>query len=217
MESHRLISINYGKFSRNISVELGLPIKDRSFGGKELVKISRLDIDRLIEQSPAIPKHILLSYEDKFSKSGITPPEIITIKKVFIYDDREQKLLNEAVSKFKEPITDKNGNNRVGVYPLELKSSSPITKFKDTITTELKNLANSKIVSTLAKTLKVSSSSKQGIPVIIQANESSNNLSSLDQVIIINDSPENSEEFHESDTGDDVLLDSPNNENIKPE
>jgi hypothetical protein len=228
MESHRLISINYGKFSRNISVELGLPIKDRSFGGKELVKISRLDIDRLIEQSPAIPKHILLSYEDKFSKSGITPPEIITIKKVFIYDDREQKLLNEAISKFKEPISDKNGNNRVGVYPLEFKSSSPVTKFKDSITSELKNLANSKIVSTLAKTLKVSSGSKLKqpnvdgtiigsipstilgtIPSIIPGNESLNNLSSLEQVVIINDSSENSEEFHESETGDDGLLDSP--------
>ena len=59
MESHRISSINYGKLARTITVELNLPIKDRNSGGAECVKVSRTEIDRLIEQSPVIPKNIL--------------------------------------------------------------------------------------------------------------------------------------------------------------
>lgn len=32
MEAHRITSINFGKYSRNITVELSLPVKDRSIG-----------------------------------------------------------------------------------------------------------------------------------------------------------------------------------------
>jgi hypothetical protein len=46
MEAHRISSINYGKFCRNITVELNLPIKNRSIGGTDLVKLSRNEIDR---------------------------------------------------------------------------------------------------------------------------------------------------------------------------
>jgi hypothetical protein len=162
MESHRLTGVNYGKFSRNITVELSLPIKDRSIGGKELVKISRLDIDRLIEQSPSIPKHILIAYELKFADSGLAPPEIITIKRVNIYDDKEQKLMNKVVEKFKNVINGNTGNtginakttnNRTNVYPPRYKSSSPISKIKDNLTSELNNLKNSRIVSNFGSSI----------------------------------------------------------------
>ncbi len=92
MESHRISSINYGKLARSITVELNLPVKDRSSGGAECVKITRTEIDRLIEQSPCIPKQILINYENKFGNSGLAEPEIIVIKKVDIYTDRENKL-----------------------------------------------------------------------------------------------------------------------------
>lgn len=172
MEAHRLTGINYGKFNRNITVELALPIKDRSIGGRELVKISRLEIDRLIEQSPSIPKHIIVAYEEKFRDSGLAPPEIITIKKVMIYDDKEHKLTNTAVTKFKNVVNQtkpnifkadspgiqnytKNGDNRVGVFPKQFKSSSsPLKNFKDSISSELNNLKNSKLVSTFGESLK---------------------------------------------------------------
>ena len=88
MESHRISAINYGKVSRNITVELNLPIKDRSTGGAECVKVIRNEIDRLIEQSPSIPKSILYKYTNTFHDSEIAEPEIITIKRVDIYADQ---------------------------------------------------------------------------------------------------------------------------------
>lgn len=92
MESHRLTSINFGKFSRNLRVELTLPDKDRSSGGKDLIKLSRNEIDRLIEQSPTIPRHILASYEKRFEKLNLAKPEIVIINKVETYRNIQNRI-----------------------------------------------------------------------------------------------------------------------------
>ena len=107
MESHRISSINYGKLARTLTVELNLPIKDRNSGGAECVKNSRTEIDRLIEQSPAIPKHVLLQYERIFAGKGLSEPEIIVINNVDIYEDQENKVattVSEAGLKFKSVL-----------------------------------------------------------------------------------------------------------------
>jgi len=127
MESHRITSINYGKFCRNITVELNLPVKNRSIGGNDLVKISRNDIDRLIEQSPSIPNRILKLYQYKFSGKGLAEPEILNINKVDVYHDEENKVssaLAEAGLKFKKALFQKKQpNNTV--------SSSPMARVKE--------------------------------------------------------------------------------------
>jgi len=107
MESHRIASINYGKFCRNITVELNLPVKNRSICGNDLVKISRNDIDRLIEQSPSIPNSVLKLYKLNFGDSNIAQPEILHINKVDIYNDQENKLsttIADAGIKFKKSL-----------------------------------------------------------------------------------------------------------------
>jgi len=91
MESHRISSINYGKLARTITVELNLPVKDRNSGGAECVKVCRTEIDRLIEQSPTIPKNVLFTYERQFAGRGLSEPEIVVINKVDIYEDIENK------------------------------------------------------------------------------------------------------------------------------
>jgi len=104
MESHRISSINYGKLARTITTELNIPVKDRDSSGADCVKITRNEIDRLIEQSPSIPGHILVNYNKIFGKSKIEQPEIININPVDIYDDPENKVANtiaDASIKFK--------------------------------------------------------------------------------------------------------------------
>jgi len=145
MESHRISSINYGKLARTITVELNLPVKDRNSGGAECVKVSRTEIDRLIEQSPAIPKSVLFGYEQKFAGKGLAEPEIVVINKVEIFEDRENKVattvaeagfkLKEALQKAKKPL-------------FQIKSSeSPTVARKETLNKELKSLP--KLVSTV--------------------------------------------------------------------
>jgi hypothetical protein len=130
MESHRITSINYGKFSRNITVELNLPIKNRSIGGNDLVKISRNDIDRLIEQSPSIPGKVIQMYKSLFSESGIAQPEILHINKVDIFHDQENKVttaLADAGVKFKKALF-KNP-------PPPIVSNSPLAPVKERVGT----------------------------------------------------------------------------------
>jgi len=115
MESHRITSINFGKFNRNLTVELALPQKDRSTSGKELIKLSRNEVDRLIEQSPTIPKHILRNYEKKFEHLKLSKPEIISIRKVDTYTDKQLRLhkcsKGTDTESIEGSIQDYNSNN----------------------------------------------------------------------------------------------------------
>ena len=134
MESHRISSINYGKLARNITTELNIPVKDRDASGADCVKLTRLEIDRLIEQSPSIPKFVLVLFNSKFHNKGIEEPEIIVIKRVDIYDDPENKTANtvaDAGIRFKQLVKKPFFGGSVQ---------------KDTITKELTGLIESKIV-----------------------------------------------------------------------
>ena len=103
LEGHRSASIAYSKFSRNISVELSLPIKERTCGGTEFINTCRAELDRLIEQSPNIPDDIIQIFVKQFPSKDedgnpinqFFKPEIFEIKCVEIYedqDDEEEKL-----------------------------------------------------------------------------------------------------------------------------
>jgi hypothetical protein len=145
MESHRISSINYGKLARTITVELSLPIKDRNSGGAECVKNSRTEIDRLIEQSPAIPKHVLIKYEYEFSGKGLSEPEIVVINSVDIYEDQENKVattVSEAGVKFKNAIS----KMKKPLFSITT-SNSPTEKRKENVNNELNALSSSKLVS----------------------------------------------------------------------
>jgi hypothetical protein len=133
MESHRISSINYGKLARNITTELNIPVKDRDTSGSDCVKLTRLEIDRLIEQSPAIPKNVLVLFDQKFHDQGIEQPEIVVIKKVDIYDDPENKTANtiaDAGLKFKQLI----------------KKPPAFSKPREVVNKELNVVTNSKLV-----------------------------------------------------------------------
>lgn len=96
LEGHRAASIAYSKFSRNISVELSLPIDERSCSGREFIAKCRNEIDKLIEQSPNIPLHIVKLFGKKFQKSDFIKPDILEISGVEVYkDDGKLKLVKE--------------------------------------------------------------------------------------------------------------------------
>jgi len=65
-EAHRVSAISWDKFARNIRIELAKSPKERSEAGTFL-KLSRLEFDRLMETSPAIPQSVLKDFKDTFS------------------------------------------------------------------------------------------------------------------------------------------------------
>lgn len=84
-EAHKISSLQYQKISKFLTIELSLPTKER-IQAKDILKITREQIERLMEISPSIPKFILNTYKDNFSDyKDIAHPEVIAgLKKVFI-------------------------------------------------------------------------------------------------------------------------------------
>jgi hypothetical protein len=92
-EAHRVAAISWGKFQRFISIELSLHPNER-MDAMAFLKMGRIELDRLIEQSPPIPpdtvEQFIIAFKDK---KDIIRPEIAGgIDHTRIFDDRESRL-----------------------------------------------------------------------------------------------------------------------------
>ncbi len=99
LEGHRASSLAYSKFSRNIAVELSLPINQRSMSGLEFITKCRTELDRLIEQSPNIPEPIVKKFGKRFENHKFIKPDILDIRPVEIYilDEMQEKLKRAGI------------------------------------------------------------------------------------------------------------------------
>ena len=83
MEGHRVSSIQYGKLSRTIRLELTLPLAERTQDGTIMVENCRAEYDRLIEQSPPVPNSIIQAFEREFPDDNVFfKPEIMHIQPI---------------------------------------------------------------------------------------------------------------------------------------
>ena len=166
MEGHRVASISYGKLSRTIKLELALPIYERSLGGMDMIDRCRTEYDRLIEQSPPVPKDVLKKFDQKFppDKENFTRPEISDIEEIELFDSvKEQKSVVNVASAFKKKMSDANvfAKKLMGLQPTEPKAkelnvlkskglstaSSFADEAKQRVNAELMALRNKGIVS----------------------------------------------------------------------
>jgi hypothetical protein len=99
MESHRISSINYGKLSRNIDMQINLPEEYRSTTGSDFMKDVKAELDRLIDQSQTIPKDLLHRYKIIAIKKGITQPEISKVNRKTIYGFNDDFVENTPIKK----------------------------------------------------------------------------------------------------------------------
>lgn len=97
-ESNRVASIAWGKFQRLIAVELALNPIER-MDSMDFLKICRSDLDRLIEQSPPIPKEAIAIFEEKFGEvRHLKKPDICgALEHTTVFDSSETRLKQVAV------------------------------------------------------------------------------------------------------------------------
>ena len=69
-ESHRVSSISWGKFNRNLKIELAKSPLERT-PVTQLLKTGKEEFDRLIETSHSIPNHVIQLFKDTFSGGAI--------------------------------------------------------------------------------------------------------------------------------------------------
>ena len=90
MESHRVTSIQYGKLARKIRLELTLPVSERAQHGDNMVEICKSEYDRLIEQSPPVPKNVIITFNKKFPDT-IFKPELTFIRPIDLFDNEKEE------------------------------------------------------------------------------------------------------------------------------
>ena len=81
MENHRTAALAHGLLSRNIRLILDLPHNQRHPDGLKFVEECKTEYDRLLDQSPDIPKKIMINFEQTYSSDNlISKPEILTVR-----------------------------------------------------------------------------------------------------------------------------------------
>jgi hypothetical protein len=103
MESHRVTSIQYGKLARKIRLELSLPRLDRAQHGENMVEICRSEYDRLIEQSPPVPKDVIIRFEKQYPPTSnvFSKPELSNVRPIELFDNEKD---DERMKKRREQI-----------------------------------------------------------------------------------------------------------------
>lgn len=71
-EAHRVSAISWDKFARNIRIELSKDPDERTDAG-QFIKICRMEFDRLMETSPAIPQKIVDDFNNTFKGKPGSP------------------------------------------------------------------------------------------------------------------------------------------------
>lgn len=113
MESHRVSSVHYGKLSRSIRLELTLPRTERAHDGSPFVDIMRGEYDRLIEQSPPVPRSVVMQFEQRFPEKKDVPdttfsrPEILFVRPIDLFDNTmEKKKTDGVISAFRKRVSE---------------------------------------------------------------------------------------------------------------
>ncbi len=97
-EAHRVAAISWGKFQRLLAVELALNPNDR-MDSLDFLKICRGELDRLIEQSPPIPKESIKLFGTKFGTiNDLKKPDICgALEHTTVFESSETRLKQAAV------------------------------------------------------------------------------------------------------------------------
>lgn len=114
-EASRISALQYRKLQKFITTELTLPKVER-IQAKDMLKMIRETVDRLLETSPAVPVHIVAQYNKLFKdKNEVSHPEVTEgVVKIKInrnaYDDVvDPKIVSSSVTR------DENGKPSVKI------------------------------------------------------------------------------------------------------
>ena len=174
-ESHRVSSISWGKFYRNIKVELAKSPIERT-PVTQLIKISKEEFDRLIETSQSIPNHIIKLFKKTFSGGEVKYD--LSGNKLPLND--KQKIFNELI---KPEICDSLESVSKCVYkpPENIKISSSIVN-ENNILIEKNNIIKNGKMSVIESFIGSFKSDKKRLPTSDEIYDNIEDTISLDLI-----------------------------------
>lgn len=128
-EGHRIASLTWDKFYRNIKVELSKHVDDR-ISAYQMLKIYKEEYDRLMETCPIITKDVLIQFNQQFKNNeffeDVQKPEICNIlipTSRYIYKDSTLPNIEEQddiIQELKTPTED------------QIRAEAVVAKFRET-------------------------------------------------------------------------------------
>lgn len=97
-EKHELFYRQFNSFVRNISLELSLPSSERKTPS-EVMNMNRYEFDRLLNEAPRIPEHVVAEFNKRFPYKRNKPEIASAFSKIVIHGRNEnyKKKLDEFV------------------------------------------------------------------------------------------------------------------------
>jgi len=97
-ESHSVSALMWAKFSRLISIEMALHPNDR-MEAFAFLKMFRIELDRLVEQSPTIPENVIVQFKREFrANNEVTKPDIAgVLEHTDVFNNSDERLKKVAV------------------------------------------------------------------------------------------------------------------------
>ena len=133
-EAHRVSSIAWDKFYRNIKIEIAKHPSER-IHATQMLKLCKEEFDRLMETSPVIPEKIITLFKDSFKKSDnylkIIKPEICDV--LISTDNYRNHWYNEEnTNKRIQEVINLQNSKESAHKKLEEKNNKIVSDFKVT-------------------------------------------------------------------------------------
>ena len=133
-EAHRVSSIAWDKFYRNIKIEIAKHPSER-IHATQMLKLCKEEFDRLMETSPVIPDKIITLFKDSFKKSDnylkIIKPEICDV--LISTDNYRNHWYNEEnTNKRIQEVINIQNSKETAHKKLEEKNNKIVSDFKKT-------------------------------------------------------------------------------------
>ena len=113
-EAHRVASLSWDKFYRNLKTELAKNPLDR-FPPHEMIKISKEEYDRLVEISPMVPNDVIENFNKTFKRNqDVIRPDLcgeLHTTSIYEISEKERQLLYEP-PKEERKVTEKEKTTR---------------------------------------------------------------------------------------------------------
>jgi hypothetical protein len=133
-EAHRVSSIAWDKFYRNIKIEIAKHPNER-IHATQMLKLCKEEFDRLMETSPVIPEKIITLFKESFKKSDnylkIIKPEICDVL-VSTDNYRNHWYNEENTNKRIQEVINLQNSKEFASKKLEEKNNKIVSDFKTT-------------------------------------------------------------------------------------
>ena len=164
-EANRVAGISWGKFNRQLCIEMRVH-PDERMDSTNFLKMFRIELDRLIEQSPVIPDNIIKEFNRLFKATEVVKPEITGIlEHTKVYKDTGARLKRIAAEATVAIHYRKGILKQLVVDDLETKTRKAAIEEARKIAQEIFDNQKAQLVEETTKAVKASATSARAVPI----------------------------------------------------